>query len=217
MPTETLERPLAEASTVDPEVAGRLLGLLVSKRAQYHKGRILETFDEGKLPSLPTNSTANRLEESDRRYRKVSGLLYHEEPSQISDLEAGITGPLLTSLADNLAWKGIEYSMASSHTTEMRAAIGQMKASHQPDSRKHAFDLIRAQRAVKAIAIEDGHFYRDFFDSDLASSLGVDSPTNLRRFLKASFLAEVDPEAIEHGISLEIASRRYIDSLLSSV
>lgn len=207
---------VTEKTAAAAEFTGRHLEAYFVKGARYHKDRILRAFAGGdKLPALPRGDLAETIAASEKIYRKASDLLYREQPIEVPELAGDISQELVVALADNLAWKGIEHSITKSHLDEVEKALIQLKDNPRTADADQVFSLKEAKGVLKTLAIEDKHFYRDFFDSGLAAKLEIDSPVMIRKFLKLTSLTDVDYGAVERGISLEIAARRYTAGFLA--
>jgi hypothetical protein len=220
MPNENLESTAVLERPTQPEVvefSGKHLEAAFTFRANYHKQRVLEKFGGGsELPPLPKAGLDVRLPESEKRFQKAYDLLQREQPAAIPVLEDGLSRDYVIALADNLAWKGIENSITTSHMDEIGKALIRMAADGKADNNSAA-ELKAREKGLKPIALDDNHFYRDFFDSEAAKTLGVDSPLVMKKLLKRASLTGNGEDSIAtlaRGISLEIAALRYITRLL---
>jgi len=187
-------------------------------RTAYHRDRILKAFGEdNKLPPIPKGSADARILEADKRFKKSYDLLRREQPLEIPETNGEVTRDYLIAIADNLAWKGIENSVITEYLDDGEEVLHQLKRNGK-SSFGSVIELERAERALKTVLIEDNHFYRDFFDSEVAAALGVDSPKYIEKFIRKASLSAHSSEiaaTVAKGASLEIAARRYLDSLLS--
>jgi hypothetical protein len=210
------EEPILVAEKKEiPVLNGTHLEAALISRAGHHKKRILE---KGEISSLPNGSLDERIVVSDKRFNKAYDLLRREDPTSIPEVESEATPEFLIAIADNLAWKGIERSLVSSHLREIGRVLFQLKVQGKANY-GFALNLREAQKALKVTAIEDNHFFRDFFDSAGAAELGVDTPQAVARFLgRTSAYGRGDEAAYEaaRGISLEIAARRYVEALMKN-
>ena len=214
----SVDTAVAETPAAVAEFTGRHLEAYFIKGVGYHKERILRAFGgSNELPPLPRGDLAETVTVSEKRYQKASDLLYREEPLEIPDTEGEITQDQVVALADNLAWKGIEDSITQAHMDEIHKSLAQMAAGGWID-RGEVSGLKSRERALRTIVLEDNHFYRDFFDSELAVRLNLDSPLEMRNFFKKTSLTGNGEDSVTRkarGISLEIAANRYLSSLVS--
>lgn len=211
-PVATIESPVsAEAVTF----TDKHLEAAFAFKTRQHRSRILKAFGaEGELPALSNRSADVRIVESEKRFKKAYDLLRREEPAAIPAPENGMTKETIIAIADNLAWKGIENSIITEYLDEGEEVLRRLK--NNAKTYLSIIDLERAERALSIVLIEDNHFYRDFFNSELARELGVDSPEVMEEFLKKASLNRdnsVVPKTIAKGLSLEIATSRHITDL----
>jgi hypothetical protein len=209
--SSSTDTAIAERPVPKPELTGKHLEAYFIKGVGYHKQRILHAFGgETELQALPRGDLADTISASEKRYRKASDLLYREDPMEVPNPSDGISLELVVALADNLAWKGIEDSITTTHLDKIDIAVRQMGSSAE------GLELKKQQKALKATALEDAHFYRDFFDSQVAEKLNLDSTENITDFLKRSSLGgDIDARIKRaRGISLEIAAKRCVSNLL---
>ncbi len=222
---ENLARPqvAAEKPAESIEFTGQHLEAAFASCVNYHKKRLLDAFGpDQQLPPLPAGPPADRFLASEKRLRKISDILNRQDPQEIPPISEGINREFLVALADNLAWRGMDNSVLTQHLDEIEQVL---KRAHDHRTARQtigqAVDISGVKergRVLKSIAIANSHFYRDFFDSGLATDLGLDSPTALRRFLSRSSLFGPQGEVVTSlakGISLEIAVKRYLTGLLS--
>lgn len=215
-------------TTEKVEYTGKHLEAAFVSRARYHKGRILEAFGaEGALSPIPKSDTATEFVESEKRYRKATSVLYREEVMEVPPIPEGITRDYLIALADNLAWRGLENSIISTHLAEVQKIIHKLSARHAGKAATGRFyrpaieeeaQMRDHAKVLKALVVTDNHFYRDFFASGQAADFKLGSPAAMERFLDDTFITGRSKEStarIARGISLEIAAKAYLSDLLA--
>lgn len=214
--TTVLEKPV-QPETI--EFNGKHLEAAFAIRAGYHKQRILGKFDDAdELPPLPRGELDITISESEKRFQKAYDLLRREEPVPIPLFEGELSRDYIIAVADNLAWKGIESCITTAHLNEIDKALLQLSANGKSEHNETA-ELRSRERDLKTRVLEGSHFYRDFFDSEAAKRLRVDSPTEMKKFFKKTSLTgngEDSTARLARGIALEIAASRYLADLLNS-
>lgn len=217
---EALQAIAVREKPLPPEVVefnGKHLEAAFTFRVHQHKQRILEGFGvANQLPALSNGNADVTISESEERFRKSYDLLRREQPVKVPLFNGELSRDYVISVADNLAWKGIENSITTAHLDEIDKAIMQKGANGQSGSNGVA-ELKGRKKDLKPLALEGNHFYRDFFDSEGAKKLGLDSPAVMRKFLKRASLTGNGSESIvriARGVSLEIAASRYVAALL---
>ncbi len=218
----------AEARLGEVEFEGRHLDAANAIRAAYHKKRLLEAIGATDyLPPLPRGNVGLEYKASETRFRHLADILHRDEPLEIPPVSAGISRDFIIALADNLAWRGVENSAVTTHLEVIKGILPRLR-NHQTgrpatgpkkDSPDLNFsDLKSRERSLKAIAIADNHFYRNFFDSGLAADFGLDSPRAMKKFLKRCSLTGNGDDSIvslARGMSLEIATKRFLSNTLA--
>jgi hypothetical protein len=205
--TETIKTP--ETSRFDE----RHLELTVAVQAKAHKGRILKAFKDGRIPELPVGQADTRYPASKDRFKRAYDLLLREDPAEMPVPGEELDQTSLMALADNLSYVGIRNSIVSSHLGEVNRALVQSRNGRGKDLQA-ALNLEKERRALTTVVVEDNHFVRDFFDSELAAKLKSASPRVMAKILRKATLYGVSEEgsqAIAKGLSLEIATRRYLE------
>ncbi len=220
MPNENSESTAVVERSVQPETVeftGKHLEAAFTFRANYHKQRILEKFGRvEELPPLPRDSLDVTIVESEKRFQKAYDLLRREQPIDVPLFDGELSRDYIISVADNLAWKGIESSITSSHLDEINKTLAQMEANGN-SGHNRAAELKSREKDLKKIILEDNHFYRDFFDSGAAERLGLNSPAAMKKLLKKVSVTGNGENSIVRnakGISLEIAAGRHLAALI---
>jgi hypothetical protein len=204
-----------------PEVVytGKHLEAAFAFRANHHKQRILQAFGVSEaLPPLSGNPGVVVLE-SERRFKKSYDLLNRERPLELPVFDGELSRDYVISLADNLVWRGIEDSITVAHLDEINRVLMQASTNERLAGSQQIADLKSRRKVLKKVAIQDNHFYRDFFNSEQAAELGLDSPATMNKFLKRVSLTGNNSESVvrvARGVSLEIAAGRYLTGLVES-
>lgn len=217
MPTETLSPVTIQEASAQPEVqfGSKHLEAAFTFKLNDRMHEILDKFKDGKIPPLPRGDLNITLPASEKCFQKAYGLLQRNQPAEITLDGVDLSRDDLIAIADGLAYTGIENSLVTSHLRELKKAVLQLGLSGTNPQETSA--LKQREKALKLVALEDNHFYRDFFNSELAERLGVDSPQSMTRFLTRASRSfnETDSMAdVARGLSLEIAAIRYIANRL---
>lgn len=213
MPTETLSS--AEA-THTAEYNHRSFDLVFSsfckQYAQKLKPVIAEKNGKGFL-GLPKDASVPQMGQRLNEVMKAIG-----EPPQVS--EEYLNGPSIQEAillsARYLAWNAVMGGLTNQYVDKLRVIIDEEHRSQHSKhlNHNHLHRLTRERKAAVSTLIAQNHALRNYFDSNLAHTLGNDSPRSMDKLLsKVPFLDSEHRQATVKGISLEIAAKKYLQAM----
>lgn len=202
MPVENL----ATAEAVrKPEYTHKSFELVFARFCDKYADRLQKlSHDHGFFdPAAP-----HSLKQMGRRLNEVSRAIGPPPPSG-EDLapEVDLEEAILLS-ARYLAWNTVIGSITQQFTDRLKNQIDYQKRRNGGHYRYNGW-LAHERDAAVSVLLAQNHALRDFFDSELAHTLGSDSPNNMERLLaEAPYMSEEQRKSLVKGLSLEIASKR---------
>ena len=114
-----------------------------------------------------------------------------------------------------LAWQATMGSLTQRYIDKINDKIDIEKAYQNHNGRQNLNKLFFEREKAVSILLAQNHAIRDHFDSGLAKRLGSDSPEKIDSVLRrVKSLGEYQREALVHGISLEIATKKFVEKQL---
>lgn len=219
MPTETITRPaetLKETQythksfeLVFSSFCGQYGKNLGSLTAQSSRNGNSESF-LGLPPKASVQQMGHRLNEA----AQIMG----DPPGWRDDQQEGATMKEAVLLsARYLAWHATMGGITQMYLDRLNEQIKseRQKNSYNGGSHQNLGRLKYNRGKGLSILLAQNHALRDYFDSRLANTLGNDSPERMSQLLKhVSYGNAGRREDLVGGISLEIASKRYLETLM---
>lgn len=172
--------------------------------------------NNGSYLGLPQNATLRQMKDRLDEAIRVVG----EPMDWASDtFEASPTKEHVLLSARHLAWYATVGSLTQGYIDRLNGRIEQARAdSGRNGSSGHNLDRLFSDRKEQvSLLIAQNSAIREYFESDLARQLGNDSPVAMGALLsKAPFMDDLQRDALVSGISLEIATERYIEHLITT-
>lgn len=218
MTTETIS---TRAETLaEPHYDYKSFELVFSKFCGQYGERLKEfeapasIGDSNSFMGLPPKATLKDM--GLRLYEVASAMGQPPKWEDSQDDDVSTKEAILLS-ARYLAWQATMGSITQQYIDRVKDKIDDEKARHSDHNikRQNLDRLFREQEKAVTILLAQNHALRDYFDSGLAKRLGNDSPEKIQRLLdKLPYLDDDRKEGLARGISLEIASKRFVENLL---
>lgn len=212
MPSEAvLERP---ETHVESKYTHKSFELVFGNFCKQYSERIEQitghpASENDRFLGLPTNASWTQMAERLNQARHSMG----EPPSWPDEGEVSEREAVLYS-ARYLAWFTTTEAITKQYVDRIQSEI------HRNRHNKNHVNINRLRSEGKVgltILLAQHHAIRDYFDSGLAKKLGNDSPQAMDELLsKVSQLRDHERQALVSGISLEIAAKRYLESVKDS-
>jgi hypothetical protein len=210
MPTETRA---THETAVKPEYTHKSFELVFAKFCDQYQQRIDEhsgpkARQQGRFLGLPANAS---VQEMGRRLSEVSSAI--GEPAQLGP-EHGDEIPLKDALilsARHLAWSAVMGGLTRRYIENVDSYIQKERYG----GRSNVQRLFNERGAAISLKLAHNDGIREYFDSELARTLGNDSPEGMKSLIEhVPFLTENEKHALVSGIALEIAAKRELEQKL---
>ena len=220
MPAETVSEQLKASS--EPHYTRRSFELVFTSFCNQYAQRVGSLSgssypgDEGEgFMGLPINASWLQMTHRLKEVGQVMGNTpkWDDNQEDVSARDAVLLP------ARYLAWHATMGGITQQYLDKLEVTVKRQKRdqSRNGGNRHNLNRLYREQNAAEATLLAQNHALRDHFDSGLARAFGYDAPESMDRLLShVPYLHREHRESLVRGISLEIATKRYLEKLVEA-
>lgn len=221
MPIETITEPVETSK--EPQYTYKSFQLVFSSFcSQYEKSLGSLTMHPSRngnsegFMGLPPKASVQQM---GRRLNETAQAM-GDPPGWEDDQQEGATMKEAVLLsARYLAWHATRGAITQQYVDRLREYIDRERPTKSLNGgSRHNIGRLNYERDNGLVALlAQNHALRDYFDSGLAQTLRNDSPERMSHLLNnVPYLRDRHREDLVAGISLEIASKRYLETLINT-